>query len=102
MSCPDLRKREATSLQINPPHPPEAHKNIGCHRLSSCAEASSSSSICWDWLFCQDVSHKRQGFPILNNGTVTSEDQLDGLLKLGIEVASLSGHIANAQAIHQA
>ncbi len=43
-----------------------------------------------------------QGFPILKNRTATSEKQLNGLLKFGIEVASLAGHITDAQTIHQA
>jgi len=43
-----------------------------------------------------------QGFPMLKDRTVTSKQQLDGLLKMSIEVASLPSHIANAQPIHQA
>jgi hypothetical protein len=44
----------------------------------------------------------RQGFPLLKNRTRASENKLNSLLEPGIEEASLSGHIANAQAIHQA
>jgi hypothetical protein len=33
---------------------------------------------------------------MLKDGTLTSKEQLDGLPKVGIEVASLSGDIANA------
>ncbi len=39
---------------------------------------------------------------MLKNGTLTSEEELDGLLRFCIEVTNLSGHIVNPQAIHQA
>jgi len=43
-----------------------------------------------------------QGFSLLKNRTLASEDQLESLLQLGIEVASLSSDIANPKPIHQA
>jgi hypothetical protein len=44
----------------------------------------------------------QQGFPILKDRTAASQQQLDGLLKMSIEVASLSSDIAYTKAIHQA
>jgi hypothetical protein len=41
-----------------------------------------------------------QGFPILKDRTATSKQQWDGLLKMSIEVVSLSSHIANTKPIH--
>jgi hypothetical protein len=40
-----------------------------------------------------------QGIPILKNRTLTSEQQLNGLIDMSIEVTHLSGHIADPQAI---
>jgi hypothetical protein len=51
---------------------------------------------------CDRDTGGHQSFPILINGTAASEQKIKSLLRMGIEVAHLSGDIVNVSLIHEA
>lgn len=59
--------------------------------------------ISFSGAFLSLFSHDEdQGFPILKNGTSTSEYEIKCLLQMSIKVTHLLSNIANAQLVHQA
>ena len=66
-----------------------------------CTDVTSSYIYLSLTRFCQVGDCINQGFPILINRTMSSENEIESLVVLSVKIAHLSRNIANPNAIHE-